>query len=158
MAKQGRTKPLSVVLANYEPIPECGCWIWMGAYEEGHYGQITYNKKHWSAHRLSWTFHRGRIPKGMNVLHHCDIRLCINPSHLFLGTKKDNTQDAKKKNRLRNKSFPGEHNPRAKLTDKLALLIRSSSLDALTIAKQLNVSRTTVYGIRKGERWRHLKD
>jgi len=79
-----------------------GCWIWMGAISMG-YGRITISsngsKKVKGVHRVMWELTNGPIPKGIFVLHTCDIRHCINPNHLFLGTQLDNMQDMIKKGR-----------------------------------------------------------
>lgn len=78
---------------------ENGCWLWTGAH--GRYGNLSVNKRHMDAHRFSWLLHRGQIPDGMRVLHSCDVSLCVNPEHLFLGTAKDNTRDMLAKGRHR---------------------------------------------------------
>jgi ribosomal protein S27E len=75
------------------------CWLWTGGtYKFGHGNFITHNKKT-GAHRFSYEIHKGIIPKGMYVLHTCDVPACVNPSHLFLGTHEDNIIDMAKKNR-----------------------------------------------------------
>lgn len=76
------------------------CWEWTGATVEFGYGVLSQaNGKHWLAHRLSWVIHFGDIPNGLQVCHKCDNPACIRPDHLFLGTQKDNVQDALKKGR-----------------------------------------------------------
>ena len=78
------------------------CWIWRGA-SEGRYGLIgiggSGNMDY--AHRVSWKLNFGNIPSGLFVLHKCDNSLCVNPSHLFLGTHQDNMDDMKRKGRVR---------------------------------------------------------
>lgn len=85
--------------AKYTPVPESGCWLWEGALA-GKYGVIVQDGKNLSAHRYSWELHNGDIPNGLWVLHKCDTPSCVNPDHLFLGTAKDNMQDALRKGRL----------------------------------------------------------
>ena len=72
------------------------CWMWKGKTNNSGYGSICGT----SSHRFSWALFRGRIPEGMRVLHVCDIRKCVNPDHLFLGTQLQNILDAKQKGRL----------------------------------------------------------
>jgi hypothetical protein len=76
-----------------------GCWLWMASTKNG-YGQLyAQGKSSQYAHRVSWKEHKGQIPKGLQVLHKCDVRRCINPEHLFLGTQADNIHDMVKKGR-----------------------------------------------------------
>ena len=83
------------------------CWIWKGAKDDKGYGILS--SKHGGnphkAHRISWRIFFGPIPRGMNVCHRCDVPACVRPEHLFLGTQKDNMQDASRKGRLNPKSL-----------------------------------------------------
>ena len=76
------------------------CWNWMGAIGSTGYGFIRCGKNVKMAHRVSWEIYFNKIPKNKCVLHRCDNRKCVNPSHLFLGTKKDNVMDAIRKKRV----------------------------------------------------------
>lgn len=70
------------------------CWLWLGRPDEQTgYGKYSWNSKTNSAHRFAWISTFGEIPKGLHVLHKCDVRLCQNPNHLFLGTNTDNVHD-----------------------------------------------------------------
>ena len=80
--------------SKYAPVPFSGCWVWMGALSGKGYGKLMLKEHRLeSAHRLSWLLHRGPIPDGLHVLHRCDVRTCVNPDHLFLGTNLDNIRD-----------------------------------------------------------------
>lgn len=85
---------------KYITEPNTGCWLWTAA--AGIYGRIGLGSREdgWEhAHRVSWMLYRGPIPEGMHILHRCDIPLCVNPNHLFLGTHGDNMRDAVRKGR-----------------------------------------------------------
>lgn len=79
-----------------------GCWEWKGQLHPNGYGYTTdYEKnKKMHVHRISYRLFKGDIPKGLYVCHHCDNPRCCNPDHLWVGTAKENMQDAKRKGRL----------------------------------------------------------
>lgn len=77
---------------------ESGCWIWTGSLDSKQgYGMLGPSYEIRAAHRLSWTIYKGPIPDGLCVLHRCDIKRCVNPEHLFLGTDLENRDDAMSK-------------------------------------------------------------
>lgn len=92
-AKVDRNGP--VLLAELGP-----CWVWTAADIETGYGLLKVAGKLAYAHRTSWILEHGEIPPGLCVLHRCDNPPCVRPAHLFLGRKKDNTTDARRKGRL----------------------------------------------------------
>lgn len=88
-----------------KPDTEDGCWTWVGGTTTAGYGIIGAGGRNGAsllAHRVSWEIHNGPITDGLFVCHHCDNPSCIRPSHLFLGTQKDNLQDASRKGHMHN--------------------------------------------------------
>jgi len=89
--------------ANYIPEPNSGCFLWTASvHVRTGYGKIGLNKHSILAHRAAWMLYRGEIPEGLCVLHRCDVRSCVRPEHLFLGTRASNFQDMVAKGRYRN--------------------------------------------------------
>ncbi|AUR96743.1 HNH nuclease [Vibrio phage 1.232.O._10N.261.51.E11] len=136
---------------------ETQCWVWSAAKAGKGYGQIKIPKarKQVYAHRLSYMIHKGEITEGMEVCHTCDNPSCVRPSHLFLGTSKDNAQDMKSKSRHLN----GIKNNQAKLTDDKVRAIHRSAKDGVSqskIAKANGVGQSTIWKILHGHRWEHI--
>jgi hypothetical protein len=103
-----------------------GCLIWTASKTSKGYGEFGHNGKTKRAHRVVWEHVHGTIPTGMHVCHKCDIPACVEVSHLFLGTGKDNTNDMIAKRRHSPPPHPrGEKANRAWLTDDQAWAIRS---------------------------------
>lgn len=131
------------------------CWIWTG-HIVGGYGRFKVGKKTLCAHRVSWTLIFGD-PKELFVLHHCDNPSCVRPSHLFLGTKKDNAQDALSKNRLY--ITYGENAGNSKLTEIAVRDIRrrrASGESKSALAKEFGIGLSQVYNIVKGRQWQSV--
>lgn len=75
------------------------CWPWIGGTTPFGHGVFRWNGKNQIASRLVWQMYVGIIPNGLCILHRCDNPRCCNPEHLFLGTKKHNTDDMINKGR-----------------------------------------------------------
>lgn len=140
-------------------VDENGCWLWTGTVQHNGYGTFHLGGrkgKDTRAHRLSWALWRGQIPDGLFVCHRCDVRRCVNPEHLFLGTGSENMRDAASKGRL---SEPHRKYPRgaaasaAKLNEYAVRLVRESLASTTLLARAFDVSRSTIVKIRQGETW-----
>jgi hypothetical protein len=88
-------------LAEFEAkvIKSDSCWVWAGLRYKTGYGQTRHRGKGITTHRLAWILYRGEIPAGKMVLHTCDVRPCVNPDHLYIGTARENILDAIRRNR-----------------------------------------------------------
>jgi hypothetical protein len=144
-------------LSNYIPVPEAGCWFWLGHARNGNlYGTVPLGKKgkKETASRFFYRHLVGPIPPGMGVCHRCDTPLCVNPDHLFLGTQKDNVDDMFKKGR--NKKYAGVHNGRTRMTIeqvRQARVLRAEGLMPTVIAQRLGFPFSTVQDILKLRTW-----
>jgi len=75
---------------QYVPEPNTGCWLWTGEMDtRNQYGVFRLVNRPVGAHRMSFELYKGEIPKGMLICHACDVMACVNPAHLWLGTKRD---------------------------------------------------------------------
>lgn len=147
-----KTKRTLKDLLSYGKYDKNGCLIWqkhilVGYY--GGYGIINWEGKVQRAHRLVWTLLHGPIPDKMFICHKCDVKACINPNHLFLGTPKDNTQDMIKKGRIKITS---------KITEKQVKQIkkRLRKEKGRDLAKEYGISPQTICDINKGRIWKNV--
>lgn len=127
-----------------------GCWEWDGHLNESGYAMVWHEGKSRRAHRLSYEIFNGTKLDPRDVLcHRCDNRKCVNPAHIFVGTRADNVRDAASKNRM---PF-GDSHWNARLTDAQVEMIRSiSGVPNSAIALQFGVATSTISRIRSGVR------
>ena len=132
------------------------CWPWPGGRLASGYGLIRDSGRCLLAHRLSWKYHNGRsVPDGMVVLHACDNPCCVNPAHLSIGTKADNSADM----RVKERQARGTRVANAKLTEDVVREIRrlrASGDSSLVLAKKFGIGRTYVDAIVGSRRWQHV--
>lgn len=141
-------------VSHYSSPQPDGCWIWTGFKLAVGYGRLSYKGKHIRAHRASWMVHRGEIPDGIDVLHKCDVKTCVNPDHLYLGTDVENAADAVARNRLR--SARGEKNGNSRLTADDVIAIRAATGNQRDIAQRFGVAQGVVWSIIHRKTWRHI--
>jgi hypothetical protein len=133
--------------------PNSGCWLWTKGMCWRGYGRIGINQKTYLAHRVSYELHIGGSVGDLCVLHKCDTPSCINPDHLYAGTRQDNSNDQVSRGR----QTSGVRNYHAKLTDEIVLKIRAATGTHRAIAAEFSVSHPTVTYIKTRKTWRHLK-
>ncbi len=136
-----------------------GCWRWQKTHSRNGYGRFALGGGRCAgAHRVSYAAFVGPIPDGMLVCHRCDVRDCVNPGHLFLGTHSDNLLDASRKNRVSRTHQPkGSANPQAKLIEADIPVIRGLLSDGVSkrrIASIFGVTRRIILLISRHELWR----
>ena len=134
------------------------CWLWTGCIGYSGYGLLT-TRVPIRAHRFSWELHNNKIPDNLHVCHKCDVRHCVNPEHLFLGTHKDNMNDMISKGRLVPVSKSGEEHIFSKLTENSVIEIKKMLNDGETcvsISKKYHVSPTCISRIKQNITWKHV--
>lgn len=142
--------------------PATGCWLWTGRPRHNGYGEFHYQGKTRRAHHVAWLLWRGGIPSGLVVRHGCDVRNCVNPDHLKLGTVADNQRDMVVRGRSkkgRPSEVPGEKNGNTHLTNDDVATMKSllrSGVSAPKVARQFHISETQAKRIRSGEAWKHI--
>lgn len=135
---------------------ESGCWLWTGRLTPRGYGTM-HNPTGGStrANRMAYELFVGPIGDGLAVCHRCDVRRCVNPAHLFLGTWEENNRDRDAKGR----TAIGSRASQAKLTEeqveKVKELLKEGQRQT-DIARKFGVSKTTIWDIAHKRWWRHV--
>lgn len=162
-------------------ISENGCWEWQKCLVRG-YGKLRFGNKHMFTHRISYEIFKGKIPENMFICHNCpngDNPKCCNPDHLWIGSLKENSADAKIKGKYIGKGYTGrksseevrrkislnhadmkgEKSSLSKLKDKDVYAIKELLKTGMTLTAIGNiygVSKSCINNIKTGKRWGHL--
>jgi hypothetical protein len=140
------------------------CWLWTDTLHKTGYGYFTITKRpkttSYVAHRFSWTLFKGPIPEGLHVLHTCDVRHCVNPDHLFLGTASENMKDMVKKGRAIRNVLKGPSHPFAKFNMEQIKQVRemyaSGNFSYTKLAKMFHSCPSSISRIVKHQRYKSL--
>ncbi len=162
-------KTLSRFFSRVSPEPNSGCWLWSGPVRGKLYG--AFGDQY--AHRFSYRAFVSPVPDGHDVCHHCDNTLCVNPAHLFAGTRKQNIRDMIMKRRASWQVDPprasengrlcpkarGEEAGNAKLTERDVFLVRrlaDRGVPSVILSEAFGVSQTAIRQVAAGKSWRHV--
>lgn len=148
---------LESIKARSERVGEC--LIWRGGLNSNGYGYVWHEGKNRATHRVSFELSVGPIPVGLELLHSCDVRACIEPAHLAPGTHAQNMQDMVDRNRCNRPS--GEQHRLAKLSEiQVAELrrrykpyCRKNSTCAL--AREFGISQGVAWAAIHGKTWKN---
>ena len=160
--------PKERIMSKVDKCPESGCWNWTGAMKGRNplrrYGNLVIgsrtdgSRRTVSAHRYAYEVFVGPIPEGLFILHECDNPSCVNPEHLFPGTRQDNVDDREAKGR--NNPPRGARQGRAKLNPSIVTRMRKLFMykdwSARQLGREYNVHHTTVLDAVHGESWSHI--
>lgn len=141
---------------NTHTIKTETCWLWTGSKYKNGYGRIRSLKRGLLTHRVAWELTYGPIPDELQVCHKCDVRNCVRPDHLFLGTNDDNIRDMHSKNR----HVYGARQHMAKLDDDKVRNIRElyeqGNISKKQLAERFGVSATSIDDVVKFKSWKHV--
>lgn len=127
------------IIANCEVDSVTGCWNWKRAVNKQGYGIVRSHGGSTAAsvHRVSWIIWNGPIEGRLCVLHQCDNKRCCNPSHLRLGTHKENSREAVQRGRQK-----------VKVTKEIAQEILNSNETMKVLSERLGIGMTAVWNVR----------
>jgi hypothetical protein len=134
---------------------EDGCLVWTGYTSPTGYGQVGVKGKVWNVHRLVFTIRHGDIPERMCVCHSCDVPACVEDTHHWLGTQSQNIADSRRKGRIAS----GGRSGTAKLTEDQVRAIKQRHAlgeSGSALAREYDVSPTTVGPLLRGKTWRNV--
>ncbi len=134
---------------NDHVIKKEGCWDWKTeGNKNNRYAKIYKKGKGYIGSRVSYEIHKGEIPDGLIICHTCDNPICTNPDHLFLGTKKDNSDDCISKGRHRTTlNIPQVKEIKARLR---------SGEKYKKISEDYPVGEEIIRRIKNGTAWTHI--
>lgn len=144
------------------PEPNSGCWIWMRGLTGTGYGSFRCGslsdgtRRTVTASRYICDVVHGAIPDGMQALHKCDNKMCVNPDHIYIGTRSQNAIDAFDRGKKIPHRLLGTNHPRAKLSDEDVRTIRRSSEKSTALASKFGLSKTQIGSIKKRKSWAHV--
>ncbi len=163
--KDGRSGPrrrqplLERIMEGFTPVPFSGCWIWDRNLSSDGYAVLRLANgrrgggRNVRVHRLLYELVNDCvIPPELDACHKCDVKPCINPQHIYPGTRLDNVTDA----RVRGRLAIGERVGGAKLTEAIVREIRNSVLSGRALAVAHGVSPSLITMIRRRQIWRHI--
>jgi hypothetical protein len=128
------------------------CLEWTGRLWKTGYGRFHFDNKDWKAHRLAWTFARGTLTPDQCLLHSCDNRKCVNPAHLFIGTRAENNADKAAKGR----QSKGAQVCTAKLDEQAVRALRVMPGTSDELAAHFGLTRDHINKIKRREVWKHV--
>lgn len=128
------------------------CWEWKNPTHPFGYGRFGVAGRNYLAHRLSYQIHYGSITSKDCVLHKCDNPRCVNPQHLFIGSRADNAIDRT----LKGRTLRGSQVPTSKFTEQQIQDIKYSNLSIQELCIKYRAGYGTIWSIRKGYNWRHI--
>ena len=134
-------------MAQAHPEPNSGCWLWDGALNMHGYGDFRHFGRRSGPHRISYALFVADIPDGSLVCHKCDVRCCVNPDHLFLGTNSTNMRDMYAKGRGRKQ---------VRLTPALVKEIRLAPSSHKEAAQRFGVKPCAIRDARVGKTWSYV--
>ena len=145
--------------ARYSPEPNTGCWLWTAKINCNGYGIISMGRHVGQklAHRISYELFKEPIPDGLFVLHGCDVRSCVNPDHLRIGTAQENTNDMI--SRGRKIQLVGTDCDNSIMTEMGVRIAREANLAGFghrKLAKYFGIGATAMRSILRGRKWRHV--
>ena len=145
---------------------ESECWLWTAGFFLCGYGRFWRSRSDprgrtgLYAHRVAWELTNGPVPDGLCILHSCDNRACVNPSHLHPGTKTENNRERDERRRTAHNRGQAAGRS-AKLRDQDIPLIRAALRNGRTqqhVAEECRVSRRSVGMIHTGRTWGHIQE
>lgn len=134
-------------------VPPTECWLWLAG-DNGRYGTFRASgRKNIYAHRFALDRREPMPSPGLHALHKCNVPLCINPDHLYWGTRKDNERDKREAGNV----LIGERHNMVKLTEESVREIRDrADVSGVSFARKYGVSPQCVYAVRNRISWTHL--